>query len=264
MFNSITTYMLMSGYRKYNLNFLPRQAKKTSQKTYLITGASSDIGAAIARALARPNTTLILTGRNKAKLKQLEIELQQKQTVIHVCPADLRKEKDITQLIKKVEQITDSLDGIIHTAGIYHYAKRAYDDISFADFSSEEIIANYMVTTVSLALLVNALLTLMKKNSSIIAITGTFENGAKGWLPYFAAKKALEQLIIGLTEELADKQIQAFALSPSDTLTESYKTYFPQYARVDECLKPEDIAIRVNQLLLQTSYINGSIIELYK
>ncbi|MFA9289568.1 MAG: SDR family NAD(P)-dependent oxidoreductase, partial [Weeksellaceae bacterium] len=89
MFNSMTSYLYMSMYRKYNLNPLPQQVKKHPQKTYLITGASSDIGAAIARSLAGPDTTLILTGRNKTKLEHLEIELQEKDAITHVFVADL-------------------------------------------------------------------------------------------------------------------------------------------------------------------------------
>jgi len=64
--------------------------------------------------------------------------------------------------------------------------------------------------------------------------------GAKGWLPYYVSKRAIEDLTIGLAEELKDKSIQVNAISPSDTATEAYKKYFPQY--VKEAIEPEKIA----------------------
>src|ERR1700755_1124227 len=41
------------------------------QKTILITGASSGIGAALARTEARPGVTLLLWGRNAARLEEI-------------------------------------------------------------------------------------------------------------------------------------------------------------------------------------------------
>jgi len=66
-----------------------------------------------------------------------------------------------------------------------------------------------------------------------------FESGAKGWLPYYVSKKAIEDLTIGLAEELKDKDIQVNAISPSDTATEAYKKYFPQY--IGEAIEPSEI-----------------------
>ena len=80
----------------------------------------------------------------------------------------------------------------------------------------------------------------MPKNGKILNISGTFENGAKGWLPYFVSKKAIEDLTIGLAEELKEKQIHVNCISPSDTATKQYKKYFPQY--IKEAISPEKIA----------------------
>ena len=74
----------------------------------------------------------------------------------------------------------------------------------------------------------------------ILNISGTFENGAKGWLPYFVSKKGIEDLTIGLAEELKDKDIQVNAISPSDTATEAYQKYFSQY--MNEAIDPKEIA----------------------
>ena len=75
----------------------------------------------------------------------------------------------------------------------------------------------------------------MHAGSKIINISGTFESGAKGWLPYYVSKKAIENLTVGLSQELRDKQIQVNCISPSDTLTESYQKFFPEYATPEDC-----------------------------
>ena len=80
----------------------------------------------------------------------------------------------------------------------------------------------------------------MPKKSKIINISGTFESGAKGWLPYYVSKKAIEDLTIGLAQELECKDIQVNAISPSDCATFAYKKYFPQY--INEAIAPEKIA----------------------
>jgi short-subunit dehydrogenase len=55
----------------------------------LVTGASSGIGAAIAREYARRGVPLILTARRADKLEQLAAELRGKAPVEVIC-ADLR------------------------------------------------------------------------------------------------------------------------------------------------------------------------------
>ena len=54
-------------------------------KTVLITGASSGIGEALARALAPTCHKLILVARNRNKLQQLQETLGQKCQVVSLC-----------------------------------------------------------------------------------------------------------------------------------------------------------------------------------
>ena len=68
---------------------------------------------------------------------------------------------------------------------------------------------------------------------------------------------------MGLSQELRDKQIQVNCISPSDTLTESYKKFFPEYAKEEICLKPEDVAnLAVFLASEEADHITGQIIVL--
>ena len=44
----------------------------------------------------------------------------------------------------------------------------------------------------------------MGRGNSIINLSGTFESGGKGWLPYYVSKRALEDLTVGLSDEIRD------------------------------------------------------------
>jgi NAD(P)-dependent dehydrogenase (short-subunit alcohol dehydrogenase family) len=103
-----------------------------------------------------------------------------------------------------------------------------------------------MVGLMAPTLLSHALIPLMPPKSKIINISGTFEDGGKGWIPYFVSKRAVEDLTIGLSDELKEKDIQVNCISPSDTATEVYKKYFPQFAK--DANTPEIIATEVVKL----------------
>lgn len=131
-------------------------------------------------------------------------------------------------------------------AGIWHGQNEAYSGKNFENFPQQVILDTFNVGLLAPTLLVHAFIPLMPKKSKIVNISGTFQDGAKGWLPYYVSKRAIEDLTRGLSEELKDKDIQVNCVSPSDTATEEYKKYFPQY--VNDANSPEDIAKQVSFL----------------
>ncbi len=83
----------------------------------------------------------------------------------------------------------------------------------------------------------------------MINLSGTFENGAKGWLPYYVSKRALEDFTVGLAEDLKEKGIKVNAISPSDTQTEAYKRFFPEDAA--NAQTPETVAKVIIETILR-------------
>ena len=228
----------------------------------IVTGASTGIGKATAVEMARAGYHVFLVARSKDKLKQTAKIIDEANGSATVLPTDLSKVDQINQLIQKIFNQVESVGAIINIAGIWHGKDEVYAETDFQNFKQQVILDTYTVGFIAPSLIVHGLLSKMKPKSKVVNLSGTFENGAKGWLPYYASKRALEDLTIGLAEELKDKNIQVNCISPSDTATEAYQKYFPQY--IDEAISPEKIAHQIVELCREDNTTNGQVIVMKK
>lgn len=82
----------------------------------LITGASSGIGEACARHLARRNQNLILTARRRDRLDKLAVELHEQWHIdVRVVPADLMNLSEIDDLMNQIADL--KVNVLINNAG---------------------------------------------------------------------------------------------------------------------------------------------------
>ena len=213
---------------------------KSPNKVAVVTGASTGIGRAIAVEFTKRTSHIFLLARSKDKLEETKRLVEKNGGKAEVVVCDLTKIPSINAAIASIKQKISRVDVLVNVAGIWHGKNEVYANTAFETFSQQVIVDTYMVGTVAPTLLAHGLVPLMKKGSNIINISGTFESGAKGWLPYFVSKRAIEDLTIGLSQELRDKRIQVNAISPSDVATEEYKKYFPQY--IADAISPLEIA----------------------
>src|ERR1019366_6934128 len=84
----------------------------------LVTGASSGIGADLARELARHGYDLVLSARRVAPMRALADELQKLGAASTVIAADLSKPGAAAALAKDVESRGLTLDALINNAGL--------------------------------------------------------------------------------------------------------------------------------------------------
>lgn len=211
-------------------------------KVVVVTGASTGIGRAIATEFAKEGAKLIITARSLDGLNKTLENIKKSGSKGESIPVNLRKIEEIKELAKKIKNKYEKIDVLVNVAGVWHSKDKAFSGIDFENYETEEILAAFEVGITAPTVLSHELLPLMKKGSKIINISGTFESGAKGWLPYYVSKKAIEYLTIGLSQELRNKQIQVNCISPSDVATEAYKKFFPEYATEENALKPQDVA----------------------
>lgn len=93
----------------------------------LVTGATSGIGTALSRLLARKGINLILTGRNEAQLNALSIELGSL-VAIQTIAADLSTIEDRHNIVRMIRKETPDL--IINNAGFGLYGKAINHEVS--------------------------------------------------------------------------------------------------------------------------------------
>jgi NADP-dependent 3-hydroxy acid dehydrogenase YdfG len=113
--------------RKYGsksaLNFIKNNPVKTSKiplnKTALITGATSGIGRATARILAKNNYKIVLCGRREDRILELQKELLEF-TEVHTLLFDVRDKKAVFDSIASLPESFSTIDVLINNAGNAH------------------------------------------------------------------------------------------------------------------------------------------------
>lgn len=209
-------------------------------KCAVVTGASTGIGRAIAVEFAREGAFVVLVARRQDKLREIKDMIEAGNGSAKVLACDLSKLDAIDGLIDAVKKETDHVDILANVAGVWHGNDEVYAGMDYDKFSRDVILDTYTVGITAPSLLAHALIPLMPSGSSILNISGTFSSGGKGWLPYYVSKRTIEDLTVGLAQELEGKGIRANCISPSDTATEEYGKYFPEC--IDEAMEPEEIA----------------------
>lgn len=238
--------------------------QKLKNKIAVVTAASTGIGREIAKAIAKHGGRVALVSRSANGLKETKEQINRYGGDAKIFITDLRSEQDIKKLASDVLAEYGSIDIIANVAGIWHNAKEVYYGPRLWETPEEQINEVLDVGIRAPMLLTRELLPNMikKKQGKILQISGTFENGATGWLHYFVSKKALEDFTVGLSQELRPFKIQVNTISPSDTFTEAYRRFFPD-AKQEECLSPVDIAkVAIFLLSEDADHITGACIAL--
>jgi len=88
-------------------------------KIALITGATSGIGRATAITLAENNFDVIITGRRKELLEDLEKEIKTKANAkIYILNFDVRKQQEVNQAIDSLPNDWKNIEVLVNNAGL--------------------------------------------------------------------------------------------------------------------------------------------------
>ncbi len=214
-------------------------------QTALITGASSGIGLAIARALAEQGCNLILVGRRLAPLQRAGKELGQNGIRVMAKACDVRDPRSVSALAGSVKREFPRVDILINNAGIAH----ANVPIAKLPFESWKAVIDTNLN--GTFLVTREILGLMSRGGTIvnnlsIAATRVFAGSGA----YNASKHGALGLTNTLREELRSQGIRVIALLPGATDTAIWKTLWPDAPR-KKMMSPETVArALVNALLL--------------
>ncbi len=222
-----------------------------ADRAALVTGASSGIGLAIARALGEEGYALTISGRRPEKLEGAAEELRRDGLEINSVPAQMTEEQDVVDLVSSHRDQYGRMDVLVNNAGVGIGA--AMDSIQTKHLDMQlgvNLRAVVIGTRESLPMLREAGAehgkALIVNTASIAGKSGT------PWLSVYAATKAAVINFSQATQkEVGDSGIQVTALAPAfvDTpMTEFVKGQVSS----EQMIRPEDIAEAV-RFLLRTS-----------
>jgi len=217
-------------------------------KRVLITGASTGLGYAMAKALTRAGASVLLTARSTAKLTQAVAELQTPDLEVYDIPMDVRDEDSIVQAVGWVKNKWGTLDVLINNAGI---GMRTVNP----DFLSEPK-PFYEVTAAGFRNLIDTNLTgyflvakafvplfMQHGKGKIVNISMNHETmKRKGFVPYGPSRAGAESLSYIMAEDLKELNISVNMLLPGGaTETEMIPEAYKESLKVNNFLLNPDI-----------------------
>ena len=237
-------------------------------KKILITGASSGIGASVAKLASEQGAMCIINGRNEERLNQT---LKCLTGVGHIAIVSDLREGNGTELVQKAVVRTGPLNGFVHCAGIEKTLPFRATQIS----DLREIMAINMETFWEITQELIRSKNHEKEKLSVVGISSVAAlYGAPGKSAYSASKGALISLIKSLAAEYASKQLRFNCVCPGYVDTPMLDAVKKLYRTEEEFISsiaskhplglgnPEDVAGAVIYLLSDAArWVTGSVLN---
>jgi NAD(P)-dependent dehydrogenase (short-subunit alcohol dehydrogenase family) len=182
----------------------------------LITGALTGIGRATATKFAKQGARLVVSGRKEPEGKALEAELRALNTEAEFVLADVRREKDVSNLVDRAVTHFGRLDIAVNNAGTEGKPG------PITDVSVETYTAMFETNVLGTLLGVKHELRIMQAqgSGSIVNISSTMgERGAASFSLYVASKHAVEGITKSAAIEAAAYGVRVNAVAPGPTET---------------------------------------------
>jgi short-subunit dehydrogenase len=182
----------------------------------IVTGASSGIGEAAARRLARGGAKVVISARRPDRLESLARELDPSGANVLAVAGDVTSDADRRKLVEATLHKFGRIDGLVNNAG---YGTRGPVEIAPVDI----IRKNYETNVFSLIALTQLVLPAMRERGTgcivnIGSVAGKIARPLSSI--YDSTKHALEALTDGLRGELKPFGVRVTLIRPGFILTE--------------------------------------------
>jgi 2-deoxy-D-gluconate 3-dehydrogenase len=235
-------------------------------KVTLITGATSDIGIAVARVLAELGASVVLAGRRVEELEVVAGELRDAGKIAYPVRMDVRDGRSVREAIDAAVQRFGRLDGVINNAAVPNRTPTLdLHDEEWREVMDVNLVGAFRVCREA------ARYMLPRRHGRVVNIASTH-----GLLPYpnrcayGVSKAALIHLTRSLALEWAPHGVTVNAVAPATTATrgraevladpEMYRRFVDRIP-LGRLATPEDVAAAVAFLVSPAAaFITGHVL----
>ncbi|WP_193609736.1 SDR family NAD(P)-dependent oxidoreductase [Nocardioides lijunqiniae] len=233
---------------------MPSSSTPSSRPTAVVTGASSGIGAATARTLARAGFHVVCAARRADRVEALAAEIDGTAVVCDVTSQD-----DVAAL---AAQVGERLDVLVNNAG------GAFGASPVAQADSDEWRRMYEVNVIGLMQVTRALLpALVASGAGVILNVGSTAGRVayEGGGGYTAAKHGTQVVTETLRLELWDQPVRVCEIAPGMVKTDEFAMVRFEgdreraeavYEGVAEPLTAEDVADAIGWMVTRPAHVN--------
>lgn len=198
-------------------------------KLIIIAGATSGIGAAIARAFTASGARVFLIGRSAQKLARAARSIPRGR-LAGTALADLGSVTDLQQLLATISRRFRSVDVLVHSAGEYSWTEPgSLETDGFELLFDVNVRAPYLLSQGLMPLLARSKGQIIFLNSSVVRSPG------QGVAAYKATQHALQGLVDSLRQDFNKRGVRVTSLFPGRVATPRMRRI---YARLKQAYRP--------------------------
>lgn len=181
-----------------------------AERVAIVTGASSGIGAATARALAREEYAVVLAARREAELERVAAEIDDEADAdTLVAPTDLAVEAEAEALVEATLDAFGRIDLLVNNAGVL--MSDPVVDADRADFDQQIRVNLLGVMHTTHA----ALPALLDAEGDVVTVSSmNAQRPAAGGSAYTASKFGVNGFCRALRRELSDEDVRVTIVMP--------------------------------------------------
>ncbi|GJG99744.1 SDR family NAD(P)-dependent oxidoreductase [Paraburkholderia terrae] len=194
-----------------------------SSKVAIVTGGGSGIGKEVARRLVEAGASVVIGGRDEAKLQQAALDIDPTETRIRIGAGDIASPATATALVDIATRAFGGVDILVNNAGVFR--PKAFLDLTEAEYDwfLDAILKGkfFMAQAAAHAM--------KQRGGGAIVQTGSLwalqAIGATPSSAYSAANAGVHALTLNLAIELASSNIRINTVAPGVVETPVYNTF---------------------------------------
>ncbi|GAB4193976.1 MAG: SDR family NAD(P)-dependent oxidoreductase [Roseiflexaceae bacterium] len=210
----------------------------------VLLGASRGIGLATARAMARPDTWLVLGARDLAALERHAPELRDTGAQVLPLACDVTRPEDVAALMARAADLTGQIDLLVNSAGTATVAP-------IEELTLEQWEQTLRASLTGSFLACQQVVRHMRPGGLIVNVASVAARQAfPGWAAYCAAKAGLLAFSNVLREELRPRGVRVTVVLPAATDTSLWDALPGDWNRAN-MIQPADVAAVIAQIANQ-------------